>query len=83
MFFSSPEHEVLGVSYCDRAVSVVRRSFVRRPSSTFCLVRIFSPITMKLCKNIWLGEISDEFEHRSWVKNEVTKSNIRKPLCML
>ena len=32
-FFSSPEHEVLMVSYCDRAVSVVRRS-----SSTFYLV---------------------------------------------
>ena len=31
--FSSPEHEVLMVSYCDRAVSVVRR-----PSSTFYLV---------------------------------------------
>ena len=31
--FSSPEHEVLMVSYCDRAVSGVRR-----PSSTFYLV---------------------------------------------
>ena len=38
--FSSPEHEVLMVSYCDRAVSGVRRpsSVVRRPSSTFYLV---------------------------------------------
>ena len=33
-FFSSPEHKVLMVSYCDRAVSVVRC----RPSSTFYLV---------------------------------------------
>ena len=31
--FSSPEHEVLMVSYCDRAVSIVRH-----PSSTFYLV---------------------------------------------
>ena len=40
LFFSSPEHEVLMVSYCDRAVSGVRRPscVVRRPSSTFYLV---------------------------------------------
>ena len=25
MFFSSPDHEVLMVSYCDRSMSVVRR----------------------------------------------------------
>jgi len=33
--FSSPEHKVLMVSYCDRVLSVVRRrpsSVVRRPS---------------------------------------------------
>ena len=38
--FSSPEHEVLMVSYCDRAVSGVRRPscVVRHPSSTFNLV---------------------------------------------
>jgi len=32
--FSSPEHKVLRVSYCDRSLSVVRRrpsSVVRRP----------------------------------------------------
>ena len=37
--FSSPEHKVLRVSYCDRPLSVVRRrasSVVRRPS---CVVR--------------------------------------------
>ena len=33
--FSSPEHKVLMVSYCDRAVS---GAVVRRPSSTFYLV---------------------------------------------
>ena len=32
-FFSSPEHKVLWVSYCDSAVSVVCRA-----ASTFCLV---------------------------------------------
>ena len=39
-FFSSPEHEVLMVSYWDSAVSGVRREscVVRRPSSTFYLV---------------------------------------------
>ena len=31
--FSSPEHEVLMVSYCDQSMSVVR---VRRSSSTIC-----------------------------------------------
>ena len=38
--FSSPEHEVLMVSYWDSAVSGARRpsSVVRRPSSTFYLV---------------------------------------------
>ena len=38
--FSSPEHEVLIVSYWDSAVSGVRRPscVVRRPSSTFYLV---------------------------------------------
>jgi len=37
--FSSPEHKVLSVSYCDRSLSVVRRrasSVVCRPS---CVVR--------------------------------------------
>ena len=36
--FSSPEHEVLMVSYCDRAVSGVRRPscVVRRQLFTLC-----------------------------------------------
>ena len=36
--FSSPEYEVLMVSYCDRAVSVVRRAscVVRRQLFTLC-----------------------------------------------
>ena len=38
-FVSSPEHEVLMVSYCGQSVSVVRRasSVVRRASSTIAL----------------------------------------------
>ena len=36
VFVSSPEHEVLMVSYCDQSLSVVRRTscVVRRSSST-------------------------------------------------
>ena len=38
LFISSPEHEVLMVSYCDQSLSVVRRPscVVRRASSTIC-----------------------------------------------
>ena len=38
MLISSPEHEVLMVSYCDQSLSVVRRPscVVRRLSSTIC-----------------------------------------------
>ena len=69
-FFSSPEHEVLMVSYCDRAVSGVRR-----PSSTFYLVyaleaTVFLRILMKVGQDVCLDEISDEFENGSCgVKN--------------
>ena len=75
LIFSSPEHEVLRVNYCDRAVSLVRRPpwVVRRAS---CIVNflpcvrsrghIFSPIIMKLGQNVCL----DEFENGSCrVKN--------------
>ena len=62
--FSSPEHEVLMVSYCDRAVSVVRCA-----SSVFNFLpcvhsrgHIFSPILMKLGQNVCLNKISDELE---------------------
>ena len=66
-FFSSPEHEVLIVSYCDSSVSVVR------PAS--CVVNllacvrsrghIFSLIIMKLGQNVCLNEILDEIENGS------------------
>ena len=45
---------------------------------------IFSPITMKIGQNILLDKISDECENGSCrVKNWVTKSNLRKTLCIL
>ena len=44
LIFSSPEHKVLKVSYCDHPVSGVRRqsSVVRRVSSTIHLKHISS-----------------------------------------
>ena len=38
LFFSSPEHEVLMVSYCEQSLSVVRRAscVVHGSSSTIC-----------------------------------------------
>ena len=45
---------------------------------------IFSPVLMKLGQNVGLDEISDEIEIGSCgVKNKVTRSNLRKTLCML
>ena len=45
---------------------------------------IFSPVIMKLGQNVCLDEISDEFDNGScWVKNKVTRSNLRKTLCAL
>ena len=72
LIFSSPEHEVLMVSYCDRAVSGVRR-----PS---CVVNFlpcvrsrghsFGRILMKVGQDVCLDEISNEFENGSCgVKN--------------
>ena len=62
---------MLMVSYCDRAVSVIRRPScgVRRQSSVVNFLpcvrsrgHIFSPILMKLGQNVCLNKISDEFE---------------------
>jgi len=47
IFFSSPEHEVVMVSYCDRPLSVVRR----RPSSVNCFTETSSPL--KLLIGFW------------------------------
>ena len=46
--------------------------------------QIFSPIIIKVCQNVCLNKISSEFENGScWVKNKVTRSNLRKSLRML
>ena len=86
LVFSSPKHEVLRVSYCDSAVSVVRRalSIVNFLPYVRSTGHIFSAIIMKRGQNVCLGEISDEFENGSCrVKNQVTMSNLRKTLCTL
>ena len=63
--FSSPKHEVLRVSYCDSAVSIV--NFLPCVCSRD---HIFSPIIMKIDQNVCLDEILDKFENGSWqVKN--------------
>ena len=77
--FSSPEHEVLMVSYWDSAVSVVRRPscVVRRASSVVNFLpcvrsrgHSFGRILMKVGQDVCLDEISDEFENGSCgVKN--------------
>ena len=58
VFFSSPEHEVLMVSYCGQWLSVVHR----RPScvNIWCLHsrdHICDPIFIKLCQNVCFNNI--------------------------
>ena len=70
--FSSPEHKVLRVSYCDCVVSVGPRPScgVNFLPCVCSRGHIFSQIIIKLGQNVCLDEISDEFENRSWrVKN--------------
>ena len=84
--FSSPEHEVLMVSYLDGAVSGVRRasSVVNFLPCVRSRGHSFGRILMKVGQDVCLDEISDEFEHGSCgVKNWVTRSNLRKTLCTL
>ena len=39
----------------------------------------FNPILMKFCQNVYIDEISDEFENGSgWLLNMVTRSNHRR-----
>ena len=56
--FSSPEHEVFIVSYCDRAVSVVNFLPCVRSRGY-----IFSPTIMKLGQNVCFDGISNKFEN--------------------
>ena len=70
--FSSPEHEVLMVSYWDSAVSVVRRasSVVNFLPCVRSRGHSFGRILMKVGQDVCLDEISDEFENGSCgVKN--------------
>ena len=74
-FFSSPEHKVLGVSYCDSAVSFVNFLPCIRSRG-----HIFSPIIMKLGQNVCLDVISDKFENGlCWVKNRSLGQILEKP----
>ena len=92
-FFSSPEHEMLRVSYCDRSLSVVRRrpySIVRRPS---CVVRkllylnVFSFetahwILTKLHRNDpWVVPYQSGSNCSSWMHKKVTGSKNRFSKC--
>ena len=57
---------------------ILENPYVRFRGHIFCL------IIMKLGQNNFLDEISDKFENGScWDKNQVTRSNVRKTLCML
>ena len=72
LFFSSPEHEVLMVSYCDRAVSGVRResSGVNILPCVRSRGHSFGRILMKVDQDVCLDKISDGFENGSCgVKN--------------
>ena len=63
LLFSSPEHKVLRVSYCDRPLLVVRRrasSVVRRPS---CVVR----------KLFYLNIFSSETTH--WILTKLHRND--------
>jgi len=64
MFFSSPEHKVLRVSYCDRPLSVVVR---RRPS---CVVRFPSCVVRKL---FYLNIFSSETTH--WILTKLQRND--------
>ena len=72
LVFSSPEHEVLMVSYWDSAVSGVRRasSVVNFLPCVRSRGHSFGRILMKVGQDVCLDEISDEFENGSCgVKN--------------
>ena len=68
-FVSSPEHNMLKVSFCDCPKSVMHR-----PPST--RGHISCSVDLKIGQNICLDEISDELKFgSSRVKNLVTRSN--------
>ena len=61
--FSSPEHEVLRVSYCDHSPSVVCHPFTF--SCLHSSIYKYQPISTKLGQNIYDHKISDEFDYGS------------------
>ena len=70
--FSLLGHEVLRVSYCDCAMSVVwhTSSIINFLPCVCSRGHIFSPILMKLGQNVCLNQISDKSENGScWLKN--------------
>ena len=82
--FSSPEHKVLTVSYCDGAVSVVHHPLcvVNFLACLRSRGHIFSQIIMKCGQNFCLEEISDEFENGScWAKTR-SLGQISETLCV-
>ena len=73
------------MSYCDSDVSVILcTSFIVRRQLFGCVHsrgHIFSPIIMKLGRNVCLNKISNECENGlCQVKNKVTSSNLSKNL---
>ena len=66
--FSSTEHEVLRVSYCDHSPSVG----VRRLFTFYCLhssIYKYQPISTKLGQNIYDHKITDKFDYGSnWTR---------------
>ena len=62
--FNAPEHEVLRVGYCDRAVPVVDRasSVVNFLPCVPARGHIFSPRLMKLGQNVYLNP----FPNKPW-----------------
>ena len=69
--FSSPEHKVLRVSYCDHSLSVVVRLSIClsvRPFTFSCLhssIYKYQSISTKLGQHVYDHKISDEFDYGS------------------
>ena len=80
--FSSPEHKVLRVSYCDHSPSVICPS-ICRPLTFPCLhssIYKYQPISTKLGQNIYDYKISDEFYYGS---NQTRTSGVICPCYIL
>ena len=68
---STPEHNVLMVSFCDCLLSVVRRQHLPFRGHIYCLN------FMKLGQKIYTNDILDEFENGSgWLKNMSSRGGV-------